>query len=1109
MKRKLFFLLALMLTSISTWADTDKLPAADGWTKITDVPTASEIANNYYVFVDATQDLMLGFGKGVHQNTKWYSLGVYYRTSVSSTSKDINQMVWTLEAVDGVFAMRNLEQPGQVFQTEWGAGEKWDTNDVISPNTWARLSLAYSDGLWTIQNGYYPAGYLGPWDNVIENGAECAANKTGNDVGKFHIYAISRTQFQQNLLDNASASNPVDVTPFYVTNATFNAGNRDGWTEEGTEGNNNTSYGGGCEIWHRSDFNIHQDVTVPNGNYKVSLQMAGTTGAGKVYGTSNGTTEEAASSAAAGSNFQNTILSMIQDPEYGQTITDEITVSNGTLTIGMKCETTDQWINFDNFKLYCTGLDLSAFISAYNDALDAANSVNQEAPMNATVLSALQTAISTYSSVVEEKAALVEATSALNSAYSNATASISNYESALAILNAASSFDAAGQASYAANETVAAIQSAYDDRTLVSVSSAQQEACAAALRTAALAQTTENSDMTLAIVNPSFETANSDGWTVESTGSNVNLAFPNSAAFTKKDGIYFAERYQPNGTIEINQTINVVSAGVYKVEVSALARGDISSANFYANSVSTPITNVDAANDYSVNVALDANSDLKIGLTVVATASGGTSWLAFDNFRLTYLGGLPDVEAVTGKMNGTVEAAQTAAIEAYEANKTVANYNAASAAIAAAQASKDAYTTGKSALDKVEEILANTNVYTDDAYTTFNGAYTTAAAKYEASTWTNEEATGYNSTTFGTGWHSTASVDDFLISAWDETPHNWDSYHVNTWSTTGDSGNPNLVTPCFEYWTGDNTTLEDKLMTATLGGFDPGATYKVTATVCVGVNTGVAASTAPTGVTLQLNDGSAVSACTGNRIEETRFYEGTFEASATIGIDGNLVVKLNVASTNASWITWRDVKYTMTAPATVSATIGATGWTTFASAYPLDLSGMSASTGDVKAYYASSVGDGKIVMTSTTSEGVAAGTGLMLKGTAGATITIPVAISGTGIVGNMLVGCTTETPVDASETCYVLINNGGTAEFQSLKTYGATIPAGKAYLNTGVISPARLIISYDEEDPTAINAIEAVESNDGALKDGKYLIGNKVVLVKNGVKYGANGQKLN
>ena len=58
-------------------------------------------------------------------------------------------------------------------------------------------------------------------------------------------------------------------------------------------------------------------------------------------------------------------------------------------------------------------------------------------------------------------------------------------------------------------------------------------------------------------------------------------------------------------------------------------------------------------------------------------------------------------------------------------------------------------------------------------------------------------------------------------------------------------------------------------------------------------------------------------------------------------------------------------------------------------------------------------------------------------------------------------------------------------------------------------SPARLVISFDGEDPTGINAVEATETEAGTLKDGKYLIDGKIVIVKNGVKYDANGKKLN
>jgi hypothetical protein len=54
---------------------------------------------------------------------------------------------------------------------------------------------------------------------------------------------------------------------------------------------------------------------------------------------------------------------------------------------------------------------------------------------------------------------------------------------------------------------------------------------------------------------------------------------------------------------------------------------------------------------------------------------------------------------------------------------------------------------------------------------------------------------------------------------------------------------------------------------------------------------------------------------------------------------------------------------------------------------------------------------------------------------------------------------------------------------------------------------ARITLRFD--DTTIIKAIESAEAEAGALKDGKYVIDGKIVIVKNGVKYGANGQKLN
>ena len=373
MKRHIFAALVLLGLAGSAKADTSLLTTADGWTRITTLPTATDIANNYYVFVDNTHDLMLGVGKGVNQNTKWYSLGVFYQTSVSPTSAHINGKTWTLETQGNGFAMRNLEYSVSPFQTEWGAAWKFDTNDVYATaNEWCEVLLAYTDGAWTVQNGKYPdAGYLGPWTNGnFTAGAECAVNKTGNNIGKFQIYAISRERFKRNLMSSASADNPVDLTPWYVTNATFDANSIEGWTAEG-EGNNFNYDKTGCEIWHRTDFKIYQKVTVPKGTYKVSVQATGST-SGTLYGISGASTSAANATEINKDNFQNTVLAMIQDRSYGKITTGEITVSDGSLTIGFKDETTSQWDVFDNFKLYCTGVEQAEILKADREVLLAA-----------------------------------------------------------------------------------------------------------------------------------------------------------------------------------------------------------------------------------------------------------------------------------------------------------------------------------------------------------------------------------------------------------------------------------------------------------------------------------------------------------------------------------------------------------------------------------------------------------------------------------------------------------------------------------------------------------------------------------------------------------------
>ena len=222
--------------------------------------------------------------------------------------------------------------------------------------------------------------------------------------------------------------------------------------------------------------------------------------------------------------------------------------------------------------------------------------------------------------------------------------------------------------------------------------------------------------------------------------------------------------------------------------------------------------------------------------------------------------------------------------------------------------------------------------------------------------------------------------------------------------------------------------------------------------------------------------------------------KGNGTVSKTITIPDGAALKFK--NTNDSYADNGRIDYFILTP-TVSATIGATGWTTFASPYALNLSGISGGT----AYYASANDESSVTLTSTDAT-VAAGTGLMLKGTAGATVTIPVAASGDAISGNKLVGCASET---ANANFYVLVNNGGTGEFQSLEENGATIPAGKAYLNLTTLGVKVLRIAVVDGEATGVEAVEAAEAKaDGVIYNlnGQVVDKNfKGIVIKNGKKY--------
>ena len=417
-----------------------------------------------------------------------------------------------------------------------------------------------------------------------------------------------------------------------------------------------------------------------------------------------------------------------------------------------------------------------------------------------------------------------------------------------------------------------------------------------------------NIDLTSFIVNPSFESGLT-GWT--NTGGMVTQG---NTSFGKT-GNNYAEFWQPNGTKGLSQTIGLLPSGCYELTVDMKARG-VSSAKVFAGSVETAVKIADEQNTYVVEFAVDDKVDVNIGFEGVGTGAG-SSWLALDNFTLKYVGGLPDVEAVTGKMNADVASAQTEAVAAYEASRTAANFNAAVAAIAAAQASKDAYVAAASAIEKANALKEAHNFASAAAITTFAEAIDAISDAYDDNSLTTDAA-NVAGTTLGvalSGWRGNpnGAAVKYLNDGFSITDYIDNALYVNTWSTEGENDGSNFKSPFYEYWTGDGSSLAEHTWTGTLTGL-PNGLYSVSALVRVRAKNETAATDA-TGITMDVNGGgegdyAAVDVTEGDQIGESQFQYDTYTAKGLVK-DGNLTLNFNVADgNNVSWLCFKNVKYT-------------------------------------------------------------------------------------------------------------------------------------------------------------------------------------------------------
>lgn len=286
-------------------------------------------------------------------------------------------------------------------------------------------------------------------------------------------------------------------------------------------------------------------------------------------------------------------------------------VTNNTLKIGFAVKTTGNWVALDNFRLAYLGTTIKSVLNSMVDSANVmvANPVNVGSSNAYTQLSSAVSAANIVKNNAEATAEEIAAQEiALGSAIANVHAAI-------------------------------LLQSRKD------------------------AWTSLPMNVTSVIVNPSFETGSTSGWT------NIGgWVAQNNATFTLKEGTYYIERWQSSGNwtgLKLSQVIKSIPNGDYTLTVGA--KNDPVGTNgvfVYANSQRAE---VNETQDYTVNVTV-TNNEVEIGYDVV----NGGNYVAVDNFRLTF------VRAAVGTSTNDLKSDN--AMNAYVADGRIAvNFNLAKA----------------------------------------------------------------------------------------------------------------------------------------------------------------------------------------------------------------------------------------------------------------------------------------------------------------------------------------------------------------------------------------------------------------------------------------------
>ena len=987
---------------------------------------------------------------------------------------------------------------------------------------------------------------------VTEDGADIykvMAGEVTTDYAKWQI--ISRAELVA-ALDAASSSNPVDAT-FFLKDAGIDVKsvNASSWTKTNVDFEGGGNAGHSAESWNKSSFSLSQTVTdLPNGKYKVTCYgyyrwnsgsdnnnkaaIAGHESGDEVLNAKlfAGTKEVSLMSVAGDADAMTFCGTMGWDDNtpngqwqaaacftkgfYLNTLND-VVVTDGTLTLGVKKTTqagTD-WAVFDEFKLYYLGEDLDIYVAAYNDAVDAANAVDQSAPMLATALSALQTAISTYGTGVDEtsKSALLEATSALTSATTAASNSITAYAAAGSAIETAEALQVnnnfvTAEAATTFDEAINAIKTPYGNGTLTNEAAASAGATLGVIAVGWHAEATNTPASNYMQSTWPLSIAVND-WSVEGASDGSDYLVP-----------FFQDWIGDANSLGVKTwtgTLTGLTDGTYQVSAWVRVRAKNGTAANDATGITMDVNGGDpedvtegtqvgatqfqmdtyTATGYVINGTLRVNFNIAEGNNI--------SWLSFKDVKYTRTGDLPAGYVATADDYDALNIAIAAHTLGFEDGE-YAPYNnvAAATALAAAKAINQAIVNKKSDVNDATTALtgATWTANVGEVNAIYNGDFALSENDGAMAGWVTDNAAGLGGALHARAFVLTSGGNYGYLAAFGQGDGTRSCAYFR-FDGTNSAKNT-------KYTYGSTTGYTMPLKTNTI--------YKLTAQaggwgqVDKNFQIAVVSSTDANVVAQNLKTPSTGVHAGGSVIDYEMYFvvpsAGNYKLVFNNPDDvDNAVVVSNIELFSTDALEFADGSVPTYAPGTyptvkITRALTADKWAT--AIYPFAVSGVD----NIAVLNSYDKATGKLVFTS-----AAASTAnepfFMMSTSDKSEITLSnvevAAASASPATADeaSLIGAYTSTDITNAEKNYVLSDN----KIYSVGDAGATINPYRAYIQISQDALARDIsFVVDGQVVTGIGEIEASEST--LVKDGKYLEKGNIVIYKYGKKVSATGARL-